>query len=152
MSAEAILEEVQAMQRANPGMGYDQAYNAVESRRKARPGDVRAVVLETQAANAGMSFEEAWDVLEDRVKPFMAGGASMSVALVLANGPPAAREEFARVEGIARHLMAKNPRMTIGEATSIARLASPKLVTVKAVEPEKGRRMLIRGCVGTYVD
>ena len=44
--------------------------------------------------------------------------------------------------------MAKNPRMTMGEALSIVRLGSPKPVTVKAIES--------RGCfcgnVGTYVD
>jgi hypothetical protein len=128
------------MQKSNPGMSYDQCWSAVECSRKARPGDVRAAVLEIQASHAGMSFEEAWDVLEERVKPFMAGGASMSVALVLADGPAADREEFARVEGIARHLVAKNPKMSIAEAVSFVRLASPKSATVKAVEPRN------RGC------
>lgn len=86
----------------------------------------------------------------------------MSVALVMANGPAADREEFARVERIARALMVKKPRMSLAEAVSIVRLASPRPATVKAqttvrsVEPEDepwpaGKMLLIRGSEGTYV-
>lgn len=59
MSPEEILEEVQAMQKSNPELSYDECFSAIECRRSARPGDVRAAVLEIQAQTAGMTWEEA---------------------------------------------------------------------------------------------
>jgi hypothetical protein len=70
MSPDKILDEVQALQKANPGMSYDQAWNAVESRRKAIPGDMGAATREIQARHPGMTFEEAWDIVEAEALPF----------------------------------------------------------------------------------
>jgi hypothetical protein len=79
-----LLEEVQAMQKANPGLSYDQCWNAVESRRKAIPGDLGAATLAVQAANPGMSFEEAWDLVEAEALPFLKKNLTVGQALVLA--------------------------------------------------------------------
>jgi len=132
MSAgDKILSEVRAMQAANPGMSYDQAWNAVESRRKALPSDFGAAVLEVQAAHPGMTFEDAWDLVEAEALPFWKKGLTRGQALVLARGQPVVRSPGAPFEV---------------KATTVRSVVEPE------TEPwPKGKMLLICGSVGTYV-
>jgi hypothetical protein len=113
--------------------------------------EVKAV----QRTHPGWSFQAAWDHVM-ALRPELAASTAESnrVAAKLVHGKEQEdREEFARVEGIARRLMDRNRKLTFGAALGIVRLCSPKPVEVKAAEQKpKPRTLLIRGSEGTYVD
>jgi Mu-like prophage I protein len=86
MIDEKILKEVRALQKANPSMSYDRAWDLVESRRSALPNDIGAAVKAIQASYPGITFEEAWDLVEAELAPYLKDNPEFTLgqALVLA--------------------------------------------------------------------
>jgi hypothetical protein len=107
-----------------------------------------------QLSHPGWSFQESWDHLMS-VKPELARSSAesnRSSAKLVPAKEQEDREEFARVEGIARRLMERNRSLTFGSALSIVRLCSPKPAVKAAESKPKPRTLLIRGCEATYID
>jgi hypothetical protein len=89
-------------------------------------------VKKVRAAN-GWDFQTAWDHIT-KTQPWRftkSTEANRIQAKLQPQKEQEDREEFARVEGIARRLMERNRSLTFGSALSIVRLCSPKPV-VKA--------------------
>ena len=99
---------------------------------------IGAEVRKLQAIHPTKSFKECWKLVAAS-RPDLE---NRSVAQNRADAKLApqkeeeAREEFARIDGIARGLMDRNKTWTYGHALSIVRLCSPKPVKVAAAVPK----------------
>jgi hypothetical protein len=108
-----------------------------------------------RASHPDWSFETSWIFLtENRPQLFKATAESNRIAAQLRpQKEKEAQEEFDRVEGIARRLMARNGKLTFGAALEMVRLCSPKpgapnakpLLEAKAVESVEPKIFLVRG-------
>jgi hypothetical protein len=136
-SRESILKEVRSVQAAQ-GISFDEAWNIVESRKKALPGDLGAAALAVQAENPGMSFEQAWEQVESEALPYLRKGETVGQALIRARNAKEDAKSLERLPTTKR----QEARKSHVEAED----------HVEAIEWQPGKKLLIRGSEAVFVD
>lgn len=137
MIDEKILEKLKLVRAANPEMSYDDAWNVVTAK-KALPNDLGAAARALQASCPGMSFEEAFDLIEAEALPHLRKGETVGMALIRAR-----QQKPEPTFDFDQWLADAEKRLT------------ERSQHVEAIDDEpwpKGRMMLIRGSIGTYVE
>jgi hypothetical protein len=126
---ENILEDLKTVRAANPSLSYDQAWDLVQARRPGTsiPGDLGAAARAIQASYPSLSFQEAWDMVEREAMPHLRKGETIGQALIRARQQKTERAPGAPAEVKATPLESEN-------------------------DWPKGKTMLVRGSVGTWVD
>ena len=127
---------------------------------------ITSEVKAAQQEHPDWSFEQAWDFVESN-RPELFSHSSAEGNRIRAKGRPEAElvqaQHQAKVERLARHLMSKNPRMTMGQALESVKYSLPRIeaeikkigrAALKAVEEPwpKGKMLMVRGSEGFFVE
>jgi hypothetical protein len=162
----ARSDEAKRIQAANPGMTFERAWDQAEREQRnpdPEPETIGEAAKLVHAQNPTWTFERSWRHAET-IHPELVKSATAEENRATKLAPQQDREKWqtqARVESVARALMAKEPGLPFGVALIRARgeevKAAPATATltrttsVDTVEP-KPRMMLIKGHEASYVD
>jgi phage I-like protein len=126
--ANEMRKRVEAIQASHPGMSFERAWDKEQREQEnppAEPMTIGEAAKLVQAQNPTWSFEKSWSQAKAAVYPELDKSSTAEESRVVAKfAPRLEREKLrteARIEAVARQLMARDSRMTFGAALCEAR-------------------------------